>query len=685
MLKMLNEGFDKKYKDNIVSKKSRKKIVEAVERPEEFAEFDDDMNPANYGIEEDLFDVLDDTAKGISDNINTITGKDSVLRDKNLGKNITDIGDAVAEIKTGGMFKEGIEDNLGVFHNDNGNDYKVIERSKSGHNALLQRGNQWIIAWNCPESNEGSWGQGHYFFDEETARKAWEEKYLNESAVANARTWLVDKEGKTPKEAEEIINNSSPEEIEKIALNYVKKNKEESLKEDAISDQHKFVYGALNLSDDKIKEIEKMFDTDYSSLSAEEQKYLVDKYDNLSQVNALLRFIQNGYKDAFSDGNDLAWKRFYNSVKRKVDEINKHNEEQIDVDAIIDYALEQRFDESLKESIKRIISSLNEAQMSPEDEADSKLLRGIYDKTQQRANAALTAEEKAVLNKYGLARSTWDKNIDVFFGDNNYTKPLVNKNERPGNSRSRYNRDSNKINYADRARKIKERGAGYARSLPYNPFNGISSDDHREWQDPQTGKWVRLNDKGLLDKERAAQNTTMTDKVVSMRQSLADRKYHGKKVADNDDEYNVRRAQLEKEYQKKLADLEHERQFSGKYHQDRLDRANKDIDTLLGREQKEESLDCKEESCDKMKKAVAEDFDERNLERVGTAEYQANTKRQEHIDMYRKFANLLPDEEITGDNIDEWALTRTACLANREPARIKAEILGQRYSDYELR
>ena len=67
-----------------------------------------------------------------------------------------------------------------LFHNDNGTDYEIIERSKSKKHALLNKGPQWIIAWNCPENNEGSWGQGHYFFDEESARKTWEEKYLNE-------------------------------------------------------------------------------------------------------------------------------------------------------------------------------------------------------------------------------------------------------------------------------------------------------------------------------------------------------------------------------------------------------------------------------------------------------------------------------------------------------------------------
>lgn len=68
-----------------------------------------------------------------------------------------------------------------VFHNDNGLDYTVVERSKSGKNALLNRGKQWIIAWNCPQDNNGSWGQGHYFFDESEAREWWSKKYIKES------------------------------------------------------------------------------------------------------------------------------------------------------------------------------------------------------------------------------------------------------------------------------------------------------------------------------------------------------------------------------------------------------------------------------------------------------------------------------------------------------------------------
>ena len=76
-----------------------------------------------------------------------------------------------------------LNESVEIFHNDNGRDYEIVERSKSGQNALLKnpKGSQWIIAYNCPKENEGSWGQGHYFFDEEAAREVWEEKYKNES------------------------------------------------------------------------------------------------------------------------------------------------------------------------------------------------------------------------------------------------------------------------------------------------------------------------------------------------------------------------------------------------------------------------------------------------------------------------------------------------------------------------
>ena len=78
--------------------------------------------------------------------------------------------------------------------------------------------------------------------------------------------------------------------------------------------------------------------------------------------------------------------------------------------------------------------------MSDEDEADTAILANIYTKTQQRANAALTPDEKAVLAKYGLSRDSGTKNIV----DKDWNK-LVQR---------RRGQDPDKVNLADRARKM---------------------------------------------------------------------------------------------------------------------------------------------------------------------------------------------------------------------------------------
>ena len=69
--------------------------------------------------------------------------------------------------------------------------------------------------------------------------------------------------------------------------------------------------------------------------------------------------------------------------------------------------------------------------------------------------------------------------------------------------------------------------------------------------------------------------------------------------------------------------------------------------------------------------------------KLGTEAYDANEGRLKRIAMYRDFANLDEDFEITEDNINDWALTRTSCFSNRPKRRIKAEILGQAWSDLE--
>ena len=94
-----------------------------------------------------------------------------------------------------------------VFRNDNGKEYTVVERSRSGKNALLNRGGQWIIAWNCPKDS-GSWGQGHYFFDEDEAREWWNKKYIKESKTPVKISRKSLKEGWDTKAVERFLKGA---------------------------------------------------------------------------------------------------------------------------------------------------------------------------------------------------------------------------------------------------------------------------------------------------------------------------------------------------------------------------------------------------------------------------------------------------------------------------------------------
>lgn len=59
-------------------------------------------------------------------------------------------------------------------------------------------------------------------------------------------------------------------------------------------------------------------------------------------------------------------------------------------------------DESLKESLKTVLSRLDEAPMSDEDRRDSDILRNLYKKIGGQKYFKLEPEEKEVLDKYGL-------------------------------------------------------------------------------------------------------------------------------------------------------------------------------------------------------------------------------------------------------------------------------------------
>ena len=122
----------------------------------------------------------------------------------------------------------------------------------------------------------------------------------------------------------------------------------------------------------------------------------------------------------------------------------------------------------LCEQIYTVLKRLTEANMSPEDEADTKLLYSIYKKKMKRSNAALTPEEKSVLKKYNLEEPQVStdyygtKRVHSKSGNSDVFEPVKKQGYM-----------NNNVNLADRARKMKGR---------YDSKTGVGKydDDYRQ-------------------------------------------------------------------------------------------------------------------------------------------------------------------------------------------------------------
>ena len=368
-----------------------------------------------------------------------------------------------------------------IFHNDNGIDYDVIERSSSGKNALLNRGKQWIVAWNCPQDS-GSWGQGHYFFDEKEARKVWEDKYLNESLKEDYTFGLDDS-------VKEYIKYITPEDyqVDKIRPN--------------------LTFG------------------DVLSNMLSKRGNLLGTYVD----SALSQKVLNGLEEIIgTDKFDKVYNNWANSPMRRNRKISRN--------------------ESLQERVNPRVKRYFEPTYSKRYK-----VRGYFDSAYRGLSDSFDTDD-------------FDEVRDIahdYLSDGSYV--IVN--------------------------------------------------------DYDTGKTIKISPDEYFDNfEGEGIQEYMFESAGC------------KKDCKNDKKMNTRRISSVKNSREDLP----------------------------------------------------EDFNEKNIEKLGTTECEANKYRSNRVDMYRKFANLLQDEEITEDNINEWALDRVAAFTNRSPERIKAEILGQRYSDYEI-
>lgn len=229
----------------------------------------------------------------------------------------------------------------------------------------------------------------------------------------------------------------------------------------------------------------------------------------------------------------------------------------------------------LEEQLNECLSRLNEASISPEDQRDSDLIRSMLAKMKNRANAKFTAEEKAVMKKYGIERDNgWrtltvgpnkvnlDRDVDREAGRTfSWQKPTAN------------NGNADKINYADRARKIPERDK--------NQFNGVGYHYYRN-DDFNAHGGSRTN-QTLKQRERDMQNTN--PRMDQMKRALSDRKYH-KDIMDNADAAFERDSALAKDsYDKQMAYITRRRDDAKTgYNKQSFDKYQAQIDKLLKRD-----------------------------------------------------------------------------------------------------
>lgn len=636
-IRIINEGFMKKYMKEDLFDGLKREIKRTLDRygyntevegadeyitaAAEYIEMSRDYSSGDYSVEDWL--------------------KDTEL---NYPEDLAFMKVSVDECITEDVEKE-------VFHNDNGEDYDIIERSKSGKNALLNKGKQWVIAWNCPESNEGSWGQGHYFFDEESARKAWEDGYLTETLndvdyddfksriynaisdviykyankvyrddvskeqIENAIEWFethffdnefeeglnrLTEAGMSDEDRHdtEILRNIykkidgkqltnktlTPEEQELLkkynldAWGYRGNSKvvTDAGRKDVINSNELRRAWGRGSGNDKFNKINyadrarKIDDRDYAQTinrrkgwnqsfdDAEkelQQKELTKNVDRMKYALRNRKYHQSELNDAEKNLNnrlsniDKEFTDTINKAKKSTDDDRSYNRRwqkhaQASIDRILD-----------KHRVKECLNQLREAEISPEDKADSDLLRGIYRKILNRSNAALTPEEKAIIDKYNLKRT--DRN----FTDKDHKDYMFNKGD--FESSWREPERASKINYADKARKLGKRE--YAKSI--NNYWGYG--------------------KSFQNKERARINQEMGQDVDDMKTALHNRNYHRDNADRADVEYNTAVLKAAKDRDAKIQQAHQSSKNQIEYHKQSLDQANKDVKKLLN---KEESL-----------------------------------------------------------------------------------------------
>lgn len=270
------------------------------------------------------------------------------------------------------------------------------------------------------------------------------------------------------------------------------------------------------------------------------------------------------------------------------------------------------------ESLSALLRNLNEAEMSDEDRRESDLIRSAYNKIQKRVNARLTPEEQAVLDKYNIKREYKDLQYATDHPNFDPSMNLVDNSDdryvhgkQVGRYYSRKNpdgtygrgytvmRDTDKINYADRARKRPERLKNREFTYAYN--NSLTdtgySDDNIGTIDYNIKPSASEDERTRRGISQNAAIDRMSQSNLRKMQGLIDKRKSAQKDLDNAQaRFDREKARADAEYMKKMQDAEKQYDWSMKYAKNRFDsesnperrdKAQSDIDTMLKRKKTE--------------------------------------------------------------------------------------------------
>lgn len=285
--------------------------------------------------------------------------------------------------------------------------------------------------------------------------------------------------------------------------------------------------------------------------------------------------------------------------------------------------------ESWRNRIQECLKRLNEAEMSDEDEADTAILANIYTKTQQRANAALTPDEKAVLAKYGLSRDSGTKNIV----DKDWNK-LVQR---------RRGQDSDKVNLADRARKMGPR-AKNNKDL-YLAFRSSDTTDSHDARGRYRQTYQR--------QRNIANSANMEEPVQQMKNALYSRNFANKELNSIDANAEDRRQKEINRHNDAMAAIDNDAKWRRKTYSDRKETNQKTIDKLLKRKT-DESLERVEVETEDQVLSMSQDDNGKvtvSSTPVETTIVPVSDETQQDIELHTDDVNA-EDAELNSENDD---------------------------------